>query len=181
MPFVVIAAFALAAITGNTGSSTPSSSGAPLPAISASAPPQATAQAANCAKVLAALPVSLGKLTPRVVHTKPDTPNVVAWGDPAVVLSCGAGRPKDLVPGSSAKFVVAGPAAGPWYDVTTAGGGDVFTTVDRAAYISISVPAKYPVVNVMPPLSDAIAKALPAVCDGSGTAADPDDLCTRRK
>jgi hypothetical protein len=180
VPLVVILALVFGASGGGPDTTTNPTAGV-LPAVTASAPPNAATQAAACTKVLEALPVNLGKLDPRVVHTTPDTPYVVAWGNPAIVLSCGAARPKDLTPGSSTQFVAAGPDTGPFYDVTTTGGANVFTTVDRAAYISVTVPDKYQGGDVMPPLSRAIAAALPAVCSTLDTEPDPDKLCTRRK
>ena len=165
---------------GNDSDSMTNPTAGALPPVTATAPPQATAQAASCAKVLAELPVQLGKLDPRVVHTTPDTPYVVAWGSPAVVLSCGVDKPKSLKPGSSAEFQSGGVATGPYYDVTAGSGGNLWTTVDRAAYISILVPANYQGADVLPPLSQAIARALPAVCSTDPTTPDPDKLCTRR-
>jgi Protein of unknown function (DUF3515) len=150
--------------------------------VTASAPPLGAAEAAPCAKVLAELPVQLGALNPRIVHT--DSPYVVAWGEPAVFLRCGVARPKDLVAGSSAEFINGGDVAGPYFDVTankSGTGGNVYTTVDRGPYISITVPAKYQGATVLPPLSSAIAKALPAVCSTDPNEPDPDKLCTRRK
>ncbi len=178
-----MAAVALVAATaGGDSSSSPSKSpGGPL---NASAPPQVGAQAAACTKVLAQLPVKLGALAPRIVHPSPPTPFVVAWGNPAVVLRCGEAKPASLRPGSSTQFFQNGTAAdGPYFDVTKGDGGNVFTTVDRAAYVAVVVPRQYQGATVVPPLSDAIAKALPAVCsvpDSNGrTGSLP--LCTRRK
>jgi hypothetical protein len=180
VPVVIIAALGIAAVTGagDSGTSGNATSG-PLPALTPAAPAQATAQAAACNKVLERLPVQLGALEPRVVHSHPDSPYVVAWGDPAVVLSCGVDRPKDLKPGSSAEFVTAGPDSGPFYDVTRDAAGNVFTSVDRQPYVSVSVPSKYQGADVMPALSEAIAKALPAVCSTDPNA-PTDKLCTRR-
>lgn len=129
--------------------------------------------------MLAQLPLQLGRLQPRVVHTTPETPYVVAWGDPAVVLSCGVDRPPDLRPTSGAQYIVAGPQSGPFYDVTSVGDANTFTTVDRGPYIAISVPKDYQGSDVVPPLSRAIAKALPAVCTVD-PAAPPNKSCTRR-
>lgn len=147
--------------------------------MTASAPAHGSAEAAPCAKVLAQLPVQLGTLNPRVVHTA--SPYVVAWGDPAVVLRCGVDRPKDLVAGSSGEFIDGGDVAGPYYDVTRGPDGNVYTTVDRGPYISITVPTTYQGGTVLPPLSTAIAKALPPVCSTDPNEPDPDKLCTRRK
>jgi hypothetical protein len=129
--------------------------------------------------VLAELPLQLGRLQPRVVHTSPETPYVVAWGDPAVVLSCGVDRPKDLRRTSAAQYFANGPASGPFYDVTSSGDANVWTTVDRGPYISVLVPKDYQGADILPPLSRAIAKALPPVCSTDPAAAEK-DRCTRR-
>ena len=184
MPFVVLVALVLVAIgSGNPSSDAHKSSApGPLPAVTATAPVHASAQATPCSKVLAQLPVSLGRLAPRIVHTTPtDTPYVVAWGDPSVLLGCGAARPKALVPGSSETFISGGELDGPYFDVQRNGDANVYTTVDRGPYIAITIPAAYPAANYLPLLSRAIAKALPAVCSTDSGNPDPDKLCTRRK
>lgn len=139
------------------------SSGPPGP-LSEATPPQYSKQIANCTKVLEKLPINLGRLEPRIVHTHPESPAVVAWGDPAVILRCGVDRPKALHPGSSARFFDGGQTAGPFFDVTNGDDGNVYTTVDRAAYVSISVAQAYQGSNVLPPLARAIGAALPQVC-----------------
>ena len=177
----MLVALAIGAATGgNKSNSMTDPTKGVLPPITAPAPPHAAAQAAPCAALLAKLPVQLGALPGRVVHTKPDTPYVVAWGSPAVVLSCGVDRPKSLKPGSSTQFQAGGVETGPFYDVTAGSGGNVWTTGDRGPYISILVPAKYQGGDVLPPLSQAIAQALPAVCSTDPNTPDPARLCTRR-
>jgi hypothetical protein len=88
-------------------------------------------------------------------------------------------RPKTLVPGDSRQLFSFTPN-GPAFDVTSANGAQVFTTVDRAIYISVSVPAKYHSAP-MPAISRAIAKVLPAVCSTDPNTKDVGKLCTRRK
>jgi hypothetical protein len=129
--------------------------------------------------VLAQLPLQLGKLQPRVVHTRPETPYVVAWGNPAVVLSCGVDRPRDLRPTSGAQYFGMGPTGGPFYTVSATGDANVYTTVDRGPYIAVTVPKPYEGSAVVPPLSRAIARALPAVCT-IDPAAPPARSCTHR-
>jgi len=97
------------------------------------------------------------------------------------VFRCGVDRPKDLTPGSSTIFQSGGSESGPFYDVTSSGGANVWTTVDRGPYISVTVPQKYQGSAVIPPLSEAIAKALPAVCSTDPNTPDPAKLCTRRR
>jgi hypothetical protein len=178
LPLVVLFVLLFANLTATEKHGTPSASGSALPAITVAAPPLAASHAAACTKVLAALPVSVANLQPRVVHPHPDSPYVVAWGDPPVVLSCGVDRPKDLHAGSSAQFFLGGNTSGPWYDVTSSGGANVWTTVDRAVYIAVSVPPTYHAAP-LPVISRAIASALPPVC-AVDPKANPDTLCTRR-
>ena len=175
---MVVLAFVISAVTGDGRPSGGSSDG-PQAALSYAAPPNYATQADACTKVLAQLPVTLDGLDPRVVHTTPETPFVVAWGDPPIVLRCGAARPADLHPDSGALFVAGGAVPGPVYDVTHEGDANVWTTVDRAAYVSITVPKKYQS-GPLPALSRAIQQALPrAVCSTEPT--DPvATLCTRR-
>jgi hypothetical protein len=173
----VLVAFAIAALTGLDGGSSSSNTTGALPPIAASDPPHATAETGPCTKALDQLPLQLGKLQSRVVHST--TPFVVAWGDPPVIWRCGVDRPRDLRPTSGTEYIVAGPQSGPYYDVTSSGDTEIFTTVDRGPYISISVPSAYQGSDVVPPLSRAIARALPAVCT-IDAAAPPDKSCTHR-
>lgn len=144
------------------------------------APPQANTQAASCTKVLEKMPVTLGQLKPRIVHTHPDSPYVVAWGEPAVMVACGADRPAALHAGSAAQFIAGGELSGPYYDVTKHADANVYTTVDRAAYVAITIPSKYQAANYLPELSRDIAAALPPVCSTDPAEPDVAKLCTRR-
>ncbi|GAB2475296.1 hypothetical protein GCM10027265_26500 [Jatrophihabitans fulvus] len=150
-------------------------------ALSYSAPPRADVDAAPCSKVLAQLPVTLDGKTPRIVRTKPDSPFVTAWGSPPVVFRCGVARPAALKAGSDEVAQNAGSLKGPYFFVTSSKDGNVWTSIDRAAYISVTIPTQYQGGDIMPPLAAAIAKALPAVCTTDATTPDVDKLCTRRK
>jgi len=175
LPVVILLALLIGNITGDANA--PKKSGPPG-AIVVPAPPHAAANAATCNKVIGALPVQLGTLAPRVVHPHPDSPYVVAWGDPAVILSCGVDRPAALQPGSSQQLFDAGDLKGPYYVVTTSGSTFTWTSVDRAVYLSIQVPAKYHATPVVA-LSKAIASVLPAVCS-TNPKDDPHTLCAER-
>ncbi len=180
VPFVLVVTLVLVALGGGPDDAAkPEDTATVLPPVTAAAPPNASTQTANCSALLAQLPVSLGKLVPRVVHTTPDTPFVVAWGEPPVLVSCGVSRPKSLYPGSSVQLRTTGAPGAPAYAVSESGGGSVWTTVDRAPYIAITFPATVQPADYLPTLSQAIAKALPAVCS-TNTADNPDTLCTRR-
>jgi hypothetical protein len=181
VPLIVLGVIGIVVgVSGGTGrsSATSASPTGPLPAITRSAPPQATQQEAACAKLLATLPVTLRGLNQRVVHTVPETPSVVAWGEPPVVLSCGVARPRSLHANSAAKYFSVTGDAGPYFDVTSQGTDQIYTTVDRAAYIAIAVPVRYHS-GPLPPLARDIAAALPAVCKVDPSA-PRNELCTRR-
>jgi hypothetical protein len=149
-------------------------------AVTVSAPPATdAATVSTCAQVISALPLTLDGQNLRRTVSDPASGLIQAWGDPAIVLRCGVARPKTLVPGDSTQIygVIAG---GPFYDVTSNNGANVYTSIDRAVYIEITVPQKYhsdPIV----PVSKAIAKVLPAVCSTDPNEPDVTKLCTRRK
>ena len=179
MPLVVVVALAIGAATGDSDPN-PTATDDPKTAITAADPPRAAQDALECGKVLAQLPVTLGRLEQRVVRT-PKSPFVVAWGSPPVIFRCGENRPAALKAGSAAVFQNAGPSSGPFFDVQREGDSNVWTSVDRAVYISVTIPSAYQGGDIMPPLGAAIAKALPAVCTTDPNTADLDRLCTRRK
>jgi hypothetical protein len=115
------------------------------------------------------------------VHTTPVTPFVVAWGDPAIVLRCGVNRPASLKPGSDKDLIAGGDLSGAYYDVTRAGAANVYTAVDRAAYVSITIPSAYQGADQLPALNRAIITAMPkAVCSTDPQEPDVTKLCTRR-
>ena len=171
----VIVAFALARGSGKSHEATPS--GPPAP-ITVAAPPSNAAAEAPCAQVLSALPVKLGPLAPRAVHTQPDSPFVVAWGDPPVVLRCGVARPAALTPRSSEVVFLLGVY---WLPVQEKN-STVFTSVDRSVYVEVRVPKRVSY-QPLPLLGQAIASKLKAICavpDNDSTYR-PDQLCTHRR
>jgi hypothetical protein len=88
--------------------------------------------------VLAGLPVQLtDDLPPR--RTQTDSALVRAWGDPSVVLRCGVVRPAGLQPAASAQLVEIDGVN--WLPDQTSG-ATVFTSVDRAVYVEVSVPKR---------------------------------------
>lgn len=147
-----------------------------LAPVTVAAPPADPAAAGACTRLLTALPVQLGELAPRVVHPTPDSPFVVAWGDPAVVLRCGVGRPAGLKP-DSADLDIA--VDGVFWLPVQHKSNTVWTTVDRAVYIELTVPKSYPQ-PPLAPVSDAAAKVLPAVCVVDPAVSDASKLCTHR-
>jgi hypothetical protein len=139
LPVVVILALLLGHPGTHEKTSADRSGTAPtLAPLTPAAPPSDASTQGPCTKLLTTLPVQLGELVPRVVHPKPDSPFVIAWGNPAVLLRCGVERPSNLKPGS-ADFVpqVDGVA---FFEKDTPG-AYVYTTIDRAAYVEVSVPS----------------------------------------
>lgn len=178
VPVVVILALLFSALGG--GPSSGNQTG-PLPAISAAAPPNITADATPCTALLSALPIQLDGLAPRVVHTDPPTPFVVAWGDPAIVVRCGVAKPAGFGPGSDATLISGGTATGAFYFVSSDHGAEVYTAVDRAAFVSFSIPGKYPGANYLPVLNKALLQAMPKpACSTDPQEPDPHKLCDRR-
>lgn len=158
-----------------SGTTSPSA----LPPVTASAPPSDPAVEGPCAQVLSRLPVQLNALAPRVVHTTPSSPFVVAWGDPPIVLRCGVARPSRFTATSGLIGV-----NGVYFLPVRTGSSTAFTTVDRAVYVEIDVPTSYSQ-PPLGPLATAIANALPQVCKPQALPGEPPpparELCTHRK
>lgn len=137
----------------------------PPPAVTIAAPPSpSAATSAACIKIFAKLPVQLGNLDPRKTDT--DSSFVAAWGDPAVVLRCGVSKPAaiDDVDHPPAQLQdVNGVIWLPELQKNQA----VYTTVDRAVYVEVTVPANAD--NPLTLFADAI-KAVPQICTGGDAA-----------
>lgn len=182
MPVVVI----LALVLGNTNTdtkrtTTQSGSAGPsaLAPVTVAAPPANSAADAPCTKLLGTLPITLAGLSGRPARSS--WTYVAAWGDPAVTLRCGVPRPGSLKPGSS-DFLLG--VNGVNFLQSRQDDAHVFTAIDRTAYIEVSVPESY-AQPPLGPIADAIAKALPAICQPAGLPGkpqpDPRTLCTNRK
>ncbi|MCU1657473.1 MAG: hypothetical protein JWO57_2129, partial [Pseudonocardiales bacterium] len=156
---------------------TPPGSGSTAPTalspVSVDAPPPNAAADAPCTKLLGALPITLAGLAGRPARSS--WTYVAAWGQPAIVLRCGVPRPAGLTPGSTAQVVAIDGVN--WLPVQQKK-LTVWTAIDRAAYIEVTIPKSY-AQPPLAPISDAIAKALPAVCVVDPNA-DPSQLCTHR-
>jgi len=183
VPIVLVAAllFGNAKDAGTKGPSASPTSGLALPAISVSAGPVPAADDAACTALLSALPVAIptsnGSISGRPADSS--SPYVVAWGNPAIVLRCGVPRPAELHVNSSAQVIA---IDGVNFFTKTVGKATVFTSIDRAAYIEVTVPTSYTQAPIGP-LAQAIA-SLPQVCTAV-QAGSPEPatgtLCTHRK
>jgi Protein of unknown function (DUF3515) len=144
----------------SASSSSPSALAAPVSVAASSLP--AAAQS-PCEKVSEKLPITLNGLAPRAVF---GPPFVVAWGNPSVLYRCGVARPAGLTPGSGTGVIDTGTGAGrtvEWFPVKGKN-QTVWTSIDRAVYIEVTVPAQVQGGEVISALSGDIASALPAVC-----------------
>ncbi len=128
-----------------------------------SVPSPSPSAAAVCRTLNARLPKTVDGLARH--GTSPASEFTAAWGAPAVVLRCGVPRPAVLTPGSPHYDPTADSVGvnGVTWLMEKQGGGYRFTTVDRAALVEVTVPAKYaPEVNPLTDLADPVLKADPA-------------------
>jgi hypothetical protein len=175
LPVTVLIAFILANGHGSGGSSPSSSasgSAAALPAITVTAPVPTAEVDAACSKLLAGVPATLDGLARRPVISS--SPYIWAWGDPAVTMRCGVERPAGVSAQSTDVWVSSGTGQTAtslvtWDPVNTKDTNN-FTTVDRAVYIELDVPAKAYRQPPLAPISDWINSALPQVCVPSASA-----------
>lgn len=116
-------------------------------------PSLSAADSAACAAVVAKLPPTLGGKTAR--PTTPTSPLTRAWGDPAITVRCGVGRPSELRVNSSIYEV----DAVSWFAVFNDDRVSYYA-VDRRPYVEISVPRDIGGDKVLVPVGTAIA-ALP--------------------
>lgn len=104
---------------------------------------------ATCAAVLDTLPDQVLEST-----TRPTEPGALsrAWGDPAIVLRCGVPAPPGLTATSECVEV-----NGVGWFREQAEGGTLFTTIGRAVFVEVGVPAGYaPEVDVLVDLAAAV-------------------------
>ncbi len=114
-------------------------------------PSPGPAERATCETLLAALPEQVLESTRR-----PTEPGVLsrAWGDPAITLRCGGPAPPGLTATSECLEV---DGVG-WFS-EDAEGGRLFTTIGRAVFVEVGVPADYvPQVDVLVDISGAVAE-----------------------
>lgn len=163
---------------GGGGAKSSGSAGAPLPAVSVSAPADTSAATVTiCARVISALPLELAGLDLRRTESKPPSPSIVAWGDPPIVLRCGVSRPRELNPSLTKQlFQIDGVLFLP-----DRGSSDtVWTVVDRSVYLDVTVPNSYRQ-PPLGPIADAISKVLRKPVCVQDPSAPRSQQCTRRK
>ena len=160
------------------GTSPSASSGAVLPPVTVSAPPDTSAATVSTgAKVISALPLSLAGADVRRTSSDPPSSSIVAWGDPAIVLRCGVARPARLNPALTAQlFAVDGVLVLP----ARTSAQTVFTVIDRSVYLDVSVPTSYSQ-PPLGPIMTAVKRVLPKPVCVQDPSAPRSQLCTRRK
>jgi hypothetical protein len=174
VPLVLVVALWLGHAQQKKSGTSSTSSNSVLTPITVAAPPPNPAADAPCTTLLGALPLTLNGSAARPARST--WTYVVAWGNPAIVLRCGMPRPAALTPGSSAQTI--GVDGVFWLPVVQKK-QTLWTAIDRAAYIEVSVPKSY-AQPPLAPIADAISKTLPAVCVVDPAVTDPNRLCTHR-
>lgn len=116
--------------------------------LSAPTAPEATGPV--CAAVMAALPTQVLRRDRR--ETRPEQATA-AWGDPPITVRCGVAPPPGLTAASECLEVN---GIG-WY-AEPVERGTLFTTIGRAAFLEVGVPAEYrPEADALVDLSAAAA------------------------
>jgi hypothetical protein len=100
----------------------------------------ATADRRPCTELLSALPKTLDDQTKRTVT---GSVYAAAWGDPAIVLRCGVGRPKGFDRFSQCQRTDGIDWFVPESTITDLGDDVVMTTVGRSPALEVDLPAKY--------------------------------------
>jgi hypothetical protein len=124
------------------------------------APAVRGADAAVCRALLAAVPA---RVADQARRTSEDGAGFgAAWGDPAIVLTCGVPRPKGL--DAFAACTVANGVG--WYLPASQGQDEPvdMTTVGRAVRVEVEIPAEYfPPATTMADLAPALRRTVPQV------------------
>jgi hypothetical protein len=136
-------------------SGTPSPQRADLSPLPVDVPPPAPEVDAPCSSLMAKMPLQLAGEQSRPVSS--DSPYVYAWGDPALVLVCGAGRPAGF--DVTAGLLQIG--AVQWFVDDSDPDVYVWTAVDRPVYVQLTVPSSMDSAAATQ-LSAIVAETLPA-------------------
>ncbi len=124
-----------------------------LPVLPVDVPPPTPEADAHCPALMGALPLDLLGEPARLVDS--DTPYAAAWGDPPVVLVCGVPQPAGLVAGEGLLQI----DGITWYVDQSDPDATVWTAVDRAVYVQVSLPPDVdsaPVTVLGGPIADTV-------------------------
>jgi hypothetical protein len=139
LPAALVAGFLAYRVLGGLGHPGATASASPAPQatgpVAVPAPPLPVPVATACHAVVSRLPEALRDRRRRPV-TAGENQNA-AYGDPPITFACGAGTPS--VDPEGTVYNLSGVC---WYAVT---GPDatVWTTVDRAVPVTVTIPARY--------------------------------------
>jgi hypothetical protein len=136
-------------------SGTPSPQRADLSPLRVDVPSPAPEVDAPCESLLGEMPLELAGEQSRPVSS--DSPYVYAWGDPALVLVCGVGRPAGF--DVTAGLLQIG--AVQWFVDDSDPDVYVWTAVDRPVYVQLTVPSSMDSAAATQ-LSAIVAETLPA-------------------
>lgn len=137
-----------------------------LPPVRVDTPAITPAADLACPALMGQLPLELAGATSRMVDS--DSPYAYAWGDPPVVLVCGADPPAGYTVGA-ATIVISGVE---WFVDTSDPDVVVWTTVDRNVPVQARVPAttdSASVTALCPVIATAIPYTTPAPAQASPT------------
>ena len=113
---------------------------------------------ATCEDLVAALPDRVADLERR--ETEPPEAPGAAWGDPAIVLTCGVGQPTGYDPVNGCTTVNGVDWYIPTGQLDANGERDlVMTTIERAVAVEVVMPGEYwPPATTLADLSDVVAE-----------------------
>ena len=128
--------------------------------VAISSPPVSVADAAPCERLIADLPASVSDQPMREVAPANATFGA-AWGDPPIVLRCGVPKPRGFdkfatcqVANDVGWFIPESQQTGQPHEI-------VMTTVGRAQYVEVRLPAEYwPPAAAMVDLAPAIKRSI---------------------
>jgi hypothetical protein len=125
-------------------------------AVKVTVPPVAPSVQRACERLAADLPPTIGNGLFRRT-TSPASPLVAAWGEPAVVLRCGAPPDPSFKQGDQLIEVTTGGGKVGWW--ANRDGKDVTWSTPRATVnVEVRVPGKYQGADVLQPLTAAVSK-----------------------
>jgi hypothetical protein len=117
-------------------------------------PTPSGAAAAACRKLVAALPDPLDGA--QRVESEPKSPYVAVWGTGEIMLRCGVDRPARMAPTDEVSDIN-GVA---WY--ADPAKPLLFTAVNRAAYVEVTISRQHASGNVLVDLSEPIKATIPS-------------------
>ncbi|MGW0611777.1 DUF3515 domain-containing protein [Streptomyces sp. NPDC002788] len=97
---------------------------------------------------------------------EPASALTAGWGSPAIILRCGVPQPPKMIDpkvadGQDPDAVAGGVNGVDWLMEKRDGGGYVFTTANREAYVEVAVPEGADSSGVLIDLASAVKKAIP--------------------